>query len=152
MARNWLLLLWVPLCPVQSWATETPQKWYFIRFVLSISTPFCFRQTIKRGRGARSLNVGHLLKQCVFLISASRVQRLFPHSNVLFKISLIWGEMLLEKTSIFKNCKQGGYTFVWIISSVLQLRPEEQLKKWTSKLSVDISFLLRQQSSEYIFI
>lgn len=64
--------------------------------------------------------MGHLLKQCVSLINASRLRCLFLHSNVLFTVHLIGGGggMLLG-SSIFKNCKQGGYTFVGIIPTVL---------------------------------
>lgn len=89
--------------------SETPWKCELTDAVLLISTPFCFKQNVNRGKSDRdsacSLNVGHFLYQCVFIINASRLKCLFPHSNVLFRSSLIlekkkcWEKVAYSKTA-----------------------------------------------------
>jgi hypothetical protein len=55
----------------------------------------------------------------VFIINASKLKCLFPHSNVLSKISLIREKILVEQNNLFKQYKEGGYIFVNLIFLVL---------------------------------
>lgn len=104
LAVQGLLHLLAPLYPVQSRLLGTSWKCSLTEFVLSISTAFCFKQNIKKGKSDTGkcllLNVSHLLYQRVFIIiNASRMKKKcpFPPSNALFKISPIQGKCFWER-------------------------------------------------------
>lgn len=125
LAVQGLLHLLAPLYCVQSWLLGTSWKCSLTEFVLSISTAFCFKQNIKKGKSDTGKCL--LLERQPFAVPTCVYNQRFQNEKKMsistFKCTLqnqpYSGKMFLGKSSACKNWKQGGYTFVWLISLVL---------------------------------
>ena len=112
MAVEGLLHLLAPLYPVQSWLPGTSWKCSLTEFVLSISTAFCFKQNIKKGKS----DTGKCLllerqpfavPMCVYNKHFQNEKRgPFPPSNALLKISPIQGKCFWERVVHAKTANE----------------------------------------------
>ena len=109
LAVQGLLHLLAPLYPVQSRLLRTSWKCSLTEFVLSISTAFCFKQNIKKGKSDTGKCL--LLERQPFAVPTCVYNKRFqnekkcpfPPSNALFKISPIqekcfWERVVRAKT------------------------------------------------------